>query len=317
MQENKKSAGKKGQGEKTEKEALQEELLSEAFQACMEEQLSFIPPEREIARMHTFSGEFQEFMEELCRTKGKFRKREMTRREFVFGFNKLAACILLVLVAGGIFAGGYLISVRGLTGRDGAGEMAAAEEAADTAVQEETVQESTVSDSAAEEADESSGSVAGAQTEFMGSMIPLAAEQEIPAGTEEIKTLVSSPVLDRDAESVKVTIGNLSEKTISYHTGMEIQVYLDGAWYVVPKKAAQTETPEEQVSGQEQAVELEAGMAQDEEIWLADYELDYEAEKYRVVVYVNEMPFGSEFWFETLEEGLEEALESTLDEPEQ
>ena len=51
-------SGSRQKEEREQKEALQEELLSEAFNACMEEQLSFIPPEREIARMHTFSEEF-------------------------------------------------------------------------------------------------------------------------------------------------------------------------------------------------------------------------------------------------------------------
>lgn len=162
---------------------------------------------------------------------------------------------------------------------------------------------------------EEDAGAAAEEAEFMGGTVFLAEEQKLPAGTEEIKTLVSSPVLDRDAETVKVTIGNLSENTVSYSTEMELQVYLEGAWYVVPKTGQSAGEQEEgQKAGQ---IELEAGMAQDEEIQLADYALDYEAEKYRVVTYVDGMPFGSEFWFETLEEGLEEVLESTLDEPEQ
>ena len=47
-------SGSRQKEEREQKEALQEVLLSEAFNACMEEQLSFIPPEREIARMHIF-----------------------------------------------------------------------------------------------------------------------------------------------------------------------------------------------------------------------------------------------------------------------
>ena len=38
-------SGSRQKEEREQKEALQEELLSEAFNACMEEQLSFIPPE--------------------------------------------------------------------------------------------------------------------------------------------------------------------------------------------------------------------------------------------------------------------------------
>ena len=71
-------SGSRQKEEREQKEALQEELLSEAFNACMEEQLSFIPPEREIARMHTFSEEFKSKMEKLCRTNGKLKRQEMT-----------------------------------------------------------------------------------------------------------------------------------------------------------------------------------------------------------------------------------------------
>ena len=61
---------------------VKEELLKEALDACMEEQLSFIPPECEIARMHTFSQEFREYMERLLKTKdgrsaGPYRERSL------------------------------------------------------------------------------------------------------------------------------------------------------------------------------------------------------------------------------------------------
>ncbi len=68
-----------------------EELLEEAFDACMEEQMSFIPPESEIARMHTFSESFQRAMEQLLRTRGKTERRTISRKEFVYGFNRAAA----------------------------------------------------------------------------------------------------------------------------------------------------------------------------------------------------------------------------------
>ena len=142
---------------------------------------------------------------------------------------------------------------------------------------------------------------------FAGGTVRLADEQELPAGTGEIRTLVSSPVLDREAESVKLTIGNLSEETITYRTDIELQVYLDGAWYVVPG------TEEGAAAQEPRTVELEAGMAQDEEILLSGYTLDFEAEKYRAAVRVDGRFFGAEFCFETLEEGLEEALEGTLE----
>ena len=141
-----------GRNRRTSGEVQQEELLADAFQACMEEQLSFIPPEREISRMHTFSPGFNAAMEELCRTKGKLKKREMTRREFVFGFNRIAACILLMFVVGGVCVGGYLLSEHSLTGAGSSGlaesTAESTEETADLAVPEEettAAQDSTAS----------------------------------------------------------------------------------------------------------------------------------------------------------------------------
>ena len=100
------------------------------------------PPEREIARMHTFSEEFKSKMEKLCRTNGKLKRQEMTRREFVFGFNRIAACILMMLAVGGICVGGYLIS-KGGAGGSGADSAASTEEsteqAADMALPERCV----------------------------------------------------------------------------------------------------------------------------------------------------------------------------------
>ena len=72
MRENKKN--EKGRsGHKEQKELQQNELLADAFNACMEEQMSFIPSEREISRMHEFSEEFNTSMEHLCRTNGKLK----------------------------------------------------------------------------------------------------------------------------------------------------------------------------------------------------------------------------------------------------
>lgn len=305
MQENKRDS-KQSTGQKTKKElkeARQKELLAEAFRACMEEQMSFIPPEREIARMHTFSDEFRASMEELCRTKGKVRKQEVARREFVFGFNRIAACILLMLVVGGVCVGGYLMLERGIGGNSTGSTAeysteAVTEEsaagAADSVLPEEQQTEQSMADMALEKAE----------------------EQTLPSESGGIRMLISSPVVDRDMETVKVTFGNLTEETVSYSRNLELQVCVDGVWYVVPRLQAGQEDPEgqeEQTQPETAEVELEAGMAQDEEVQLSDYRLDYEAEKYRVVSRIDGRLFGSEFRFETLEEGLEEALDNSLD----
>ena len=261
---------------------------------------------------------YKNAMEELCRTNGRLKKRELSRREFIFGFNRIAASLLLMLVIGGACVGTYLIAEHGLpgAGRDGSAETAEATEAPeeaqstgaaeDTKAEEETAAEST-GDAGSAAAADAAAQVDPEEAAFAGGTVRLADEQELPAGTGEIRTLVSSPVLDREAESVKITIGNLSEETITYRTDIELQVYLDGAWYVVPG------TEEGAAAQEPRTVELEAGMAQDEEILLSGYTLDFEAEKYRAAVNVDGSFFGAEFRFETLEEGLEEALEGTLE----
>ncbi len=313
MQENKKDTVQNGaqKTKKEQKEALQKELLAEAFNACMEEQMSFIPPEREIARMHTFSDEFQASMEELCRTKGKIRKQEATRREFVFGFNRIAACILLMLVVGGVCVGGYLISERGI----GGSSTGSTAEYSTEGSTEETVAESAeqAADTALPEEEQTDQTAAGTD-------LAEAEEQMLPSESDGIRMLISSPVVDRDMETVKVTFGNLTEETVSYSRDLELQVCIDGVWYVVPKLHTEQEEAEEQDAQTQPGtaeVKLEAGMAQDEEIQLSEYRLDYEAEKYRVVSRIDGRLFGSEFRFETLEEGLEEALDGSLDSSEQ
>lgn len=300
MRENKKN--EKGRsGHKEQKELQQNELLADAFNACMEEQMSFIPSEREIARMHEFSEEFKTSMEHLCRTNGKLKKQETSAHEFVFRFHNIAACLFLMLLIGGICVGGYLISENGFPGFGGGSAAQSTGTAEDRAEASEEIPEETAGASVSEE-----------EMQFAGEAVQPAPEQELPSGTEEVRTLVSSPVLDREAQEVKVTIGNLGEETLSYSKDIELQVCMDGVWYIVPQKEGSAEKTEDI-----QEVKLEAGMAQDEEVWLSDYWLDYEAEKYRTVICVDGIFFGSEFRFETLEEGLEEALEINSDISEQ
>ena len=48
-----------------EKKAEAEKLLTRVLEECLDEDLSFVPPEREIARSHTFSESFEEKMDQL------------------------------------------------------------------------------------------------------------------------------------------------------------------------------------------------------------------------------------------------------------
>ena len=72
---------------------------------------------------------------------------------------------------------------------------------------------------------------------FAGRDIYLAQVQSVTGETESVKTLVSSPVIAREAKLVKITIGNISETPISYNANMELQVQRGGAWYVVTRNS--------------------------------------------------------------------------------
>ena len=278
------------------------ELLAEVFDECMEEQLSFIPSEREIARMHRYSEEFQESMKKLCDTGGrpKREKNTMTSREFVYSFNKIAACIVAVLVVGGVCTGIFLSG-----GRKSSTETAALEDRVEGAALPEEAPEEVTEDAAAdqEQTEAASKEAAPEKIIFAGHEIYQAEDQDVTGDTEAVKTLVSSPVIDREAATVKITIGNISENPISYNANMELQVQQDGVWYVIPRK-------NEPVGQQDTIVELAPGMAQDEELDLTVYDLDYGADAYRIITYVDGVPLSAGFRFESVEQGLEEAWEA-------
>jgi hypothetical protein len=308
-----------GQGEKTKSKTEQEELLEEAFHACMEEQLSFIPPESEIARMHTFSESFTEAMRTLLRTRGKPEKRQISKAEFIYSFNKIAACILGVLVVGGVCAGGFLLLSRDhakssyqesaeAPAEEAASDMAAASAEEPQESAEGVINQQEETGEATEEGlQQDGGSGALVDVEFMGQKIHPASYQKLPEKAGNIKTLVNSPLIARDAESIKVTIGNMEEYQIYYYANMDLEVLIDGAWYLIPSKQDLSEEESDRM------VMLEPGMAQDEEIFLENYDLDFDAEKYRVVTYLDGWILSSEFRFENPETDLEEALENVED----
>ena len=289
-----------------------EQLLSEVLDACMEEQLSFIPPEREIARMHTFSREFQEYMTGLLKTREKPEHRKLAKQEFVYRFNRVAAGLLILLVAGGLCTGTLLLfapkgvmkdtpaeAPQNATDMAGGNAMTTAE-----VTMEEEAAEGAPEEAVLEEPEMEIIQDFPKEAEFMGSQIRLAASQNLPEETEYIKTLVNSPMAARDAHSIKVTVGNLNDYPIYYYKVMDLEVWIDGAWYLVPSKQVLAE------EDQNTMVMLEPEMAQDEELLLEYYKLDYEAEKYRVVTYLDGLILSSEFRFENLNEDLEEVLES-------
>lgn len=272
--------------------ACAEHMLARILDECMEEQLSFVPPEREIARMHTFSSKFREQMAEMLRNRRKPAGKKIEKREFAYGFNRAAACILAVLLIGAAGGLGYLrlgIPGNGKTASqsyDGGMSVEAPAEAAAGITEESAETEA--------QEDEAAGSSAVLpqgipRAEFMGQMLEPAMEQNLPASLGNVKTLVNSPAISRDAREMILTIGNQEEYTIYYYPCMDLEVLIDGYWYQVPPL-----TEEERG----QMVALEPNMAQDEMILLENYELDYEAESYRLVTYLDNMTLCSEFRFE-------------------
>lgn len=293
----------------------QEQLMAEVLDACMEEQLSFVPTEREIARMHTFSEDFQERMETLLRTGGRAPGKKLEKREFIYGFNRIAAGILMLLVVGGVGYLGITMVEKGNSTKEAAyDEAAPAEEPANYELQETEPEEEASPEMGKEEdqnitsgevpagsaqqgEEEEASSEPGSgqkipDAEYLGRMLEPAARQSLPEKSGLVKTLVNSPLIARDAEELLVTIGNMEDYPIRYYTYMDLEVWINGYWYLLPP----LEEPSEEMS--RRIVSLEPGMAQDEVIDLSNYELDYEAENYRIVTYLDGMTLCAQFRFE-------------------
>lgn len=268
-----------------------EELLTRVLEECLEEDLSFVPPEREIARTHRFSEAFEGKMNALLEEVSRTNRDQEIRKHFHPRYGELAACVLIFLVCGYLF-----YSVMGPMLDTGAEAPAAGTTAAEAfmedAMAEETA-EAEESAPAAEKEDlqaavqEAGASVPG-QKVYCGQTVYLAEQQEVPELLEHVTTLVNCPVLDAEEPILYLTIGNTGDRTIRYLDRYELQVWLEDGWYVIPDGAAGTGT----------WTELEAGMAVDEEIDLNDYQMDYLSEKYRLIAHVNQDMVSAEFTFE-------------------
>ena len=284
----------------------QEELLARILDECMEEQLSFVPPEREISHTHKFSPEFQKRMEEILKSHGKPAGRKLEKKEFIYGFNKAAACILVLLVIGAVGGIGYLgfgmPASKNAPQENSTVDMEAAPAEESAASLETETGESMDTGEWESSENQEGGSLETdeviadhpriSQAEFMGQTLNPAPEQRLPARLGQVKTLVNSPMISRDAEEIMLTIGNMEEYTIYYYQCMDLEVLIDGYWYVVPPLTAPTEEESRQM------VSLEPGMAQDEAIRLDNYTLDYEAQEYRLVTYMDNMTLCARFRFE-------------------
>lgn len=283
-----------------------EALLAEVLEECLEEDLSFVPPEREISRKHRFSGEFEQAMERLLKEiSDEFRKKEI-KRHFSPRYGQWAACILIFCACG------WLLARVG--SRIGSSDV---EKSADMA--EAPMEESAVGEASEEGLDSGAGNgMTGAledtdmedhssETVYSGGqegknyceqMVYPSRDQEIPERLENLTTLVNCPVLDEDNPVLMLTIGNTGEEDVRYLNHCELEVWLEDAWYQIPSE-----------SGQDgEWLTLEAGMAVDEEIDLSEYQIDYDASQYRLVTYTGQGPLGVEFTFaEVFKKTMEES----------
>lgn len=295
--------------QKHEKLSEGEELLAEVLEECLEEDLSFVPPEREISRKHRFSEDFEQAMERLQEEiSDELRKKEI-RRHFSPRYGQWAACILVFCACGWLLA-----RVGGQIGGSGM------EKSADMA--EAPAEESAVEEAAAEDMDSGAGSSTAEEPEnadmeerileteesketkeqegknYCEQMVYPAGDQEVPERLENLTTLVNCPVLDEDNPVLMLTIGNMGEEEVRYLDRCELEVWLEDAWYRIPSESEQ--------EGEWHI--LEAGMAVDEEIDLSEYQIDYDASQYRLVTHTGQGPLSVEFTFaEVFEKTMEES----------
>lgn len=261
-----------------------EELLAQVLEECLEEDLSFVPPEGEIARKHKFSDKFEKAMERVIADSLSSRKEREIKKHFSPRYGHLAAGVLIFCVCGWMF---WSLMDSLVVEKEAAETM-------DTAVKlEETTAEETgglTEESETEDMGEPTETAGnGAQEKiWCGQSVYYAAQQEVPEMLENVTTLVNCPVLEEEDPIVYLTIGNVGEEPVQYVEKYELEVQLEDGWYVIPEAS----------SGSGEKKHLEAGMAVDLEVNLSEYALDHRASRYRLVVYVDQEPVSAEFTFE-------------------
>lgn len=266
-----------------------EKLLEQILEECLEEDLSFVPPEREIARTHRFSAEFEESMKTLLEHSSKNLKEQEIQRHFHPRYAHLAACILIFCVCGGL-----LWSILVPLSRDFATSApmeafdATAESAVEEAAEVEEASEGAMDTEAAADSYAGEGGLEEGEKIWCGQTVRLAERQEVPESLDNVTVLVNCPVLNEENPVLNLTIGNVGEETIRYLNRYALEVWLEDGWYEVPPKTEK----------EGEWMDLEGGMAMDEEIDLSDYRIDYGAQQYRLVVQVGQDAVSAEFTFE-------------------
>lgn len=273
-----------------------EELLIQVLDECLEEDLSFVPPEREIARKHRFSEKFEQAIKELLENTSRETKKKEIQKHFSPRYGQWAACILLFFICGGLI---YHV-IGPFTDKSGAAvpqESASDEMAAETAESWEG-EASAESLPAAGDTGERSEAQKQEKT-YCGQTVRPAEQQDVPEALEHVTTLVNCPVQDEENPVLILTIGNTGTEDVQYLNRYDLEVWIDDGWYVIPAKSEE----------EEQWMTLEAGMAVDAEIDLKDYQMDYGARQYRLIAYVNQEAVSAEFTFEEVFTEMMEKLE--------
>ena len=279
-----------------------EELLTRVLDECLEEDLSFVPHEREIAGKHRFSPKFEEQMEAIMAEAEQKTQEKELKKHFHFQWGQLAASVAVFCVCGALAGTVYLQHSGGKGAADTTAMMTAesadvAEESTELEVAED-VEESAAEDAAdmgaagdLETADADTGSTDTSKGKtYCGQTIYLAEIQDMPEALENVNTLVNCPVLDEENPTLTLTIANTGETATSYQMPPFLEVWLDDGWYVIP--ATSTESTEATWT------RLDEKMAMDEVIDLTQYQIDYGAQRYRLVVRIGEHMLSAEFTFE-------------------
>lgn len=283
-----------------------EQLLLRVLDECLEEDLSFIPPEREIARKHRFSEKFETTIEELLEnTSSETRKKEI-KKHFSPRYGQWAACILIFCLCSGLFY--YVMGPASNKSVSMADETAMQTEGTEEVMEEALEEEAEAFPEEAAAAEDAQAAEGAAKSEtqkesgkvYCGQTVYPAKRQEVAETLESVTTLVNCPVLDEENPVLILTIGNTGDEDIRYLNHHVLEVWLDDGWYVVPSRSEK----------QEEWLTLEAGMAVDEEIDLTDYQIDYDASQYRLITRVGQEAVSAEFTFE-------EAFTETMEELEE
>ncbi|MCD8250115.1 MAG: hypothetical protein LUC60_09755 [Lachnospiraceae bacterium] len=289
-----------------------EQLLARVLEECLEEDLSFVPPEREIERKHSFSQEFEEAMSELLEEETEEEvdeEEEAIRRQFRHRFVDMAAVILVFFICGAVAMSlpdsFFSTSISSDTAAEETAEETeeatsaeawdmedTAEEAASAEVgdMEESAEETSGTD-VGEENDETvaePSEVTGSTAEYGGELIDEAAEQELASSLDGLTLGLAYPVAEFGDATVGYSLQNSGEETVSYFSLLDLEVYLDGVWYTVP------------YPGEEKGhwIELGSGIVLDGALDLSAWALDGEAHLYRLALRLADGRIAAEFTFE-------------------